>query len=325
MTVFDPIASVPLRFSVPFTPKFELPVIVPLEIVRFVKVSVPLFVIDEPEPIVIVPAGLKVAPEFTFRLFVTEKLLLVVTVALVEIARLKKESVELFVILEPSNIVIVPADAVRFLLEFTVRVPPTEKLEAVVTVPSIVSEENLSIPELFVIDDVPLMVIVPLEGLKSPPAFTVRTVLTVKLELVVGVPATTSFENVNDPEFEIEELLFNVTVSFGANTAAAPRVKVPLIPNLEEVVTVALAGIVIFEKFNVPELTMDAPLFNVTVPPGLLNVPVAVKTPFTVGFEDPVTVPLILRSAYWNAFEIVVAEFVYSTIDPDRTDVGDFE
>ena len=137
----------------------------------------------------------------------------------------------------------------------------------------------------------------PPEGLKLPPEVTARDVLMPKLELVLTVPAIVSVPNVSVPPLETDEPLFMVILPDGEKTPEVLTVSVPLMPKFDDDVIVAPEATATSEKFNVPELTIDAPLFNVTAPPGLLNVPVTVNAPFTVGLEEPVTVPLIFRSA----------------------------
>lgn len=109
----------------------------------------------------------------------------------------------------------------------------------------------------------------------------------------VTVPATNSVPNVSEPELEIVEPP-NIEIVFaGAKIALVFTVRVPFTPRSDDDVAVALAVTFRFVKFSVPpETTMEAPSFSVTVPPGLLNVPVTVNAPATAGEDEPVTVPL---------------------------------
>jgi len=107
--------------------------------VRLLKVRVPLLAIDEPLPMVIVPAdGLKLTPVPTVKAPFTVKLdEVVATWELEKVKPLKARVPELVIILElptPVPMVIVPADALKLAEVPTVKFPYTVKSDALVTV-----------------------------------------------------------------------------------------------------------------------------------------------------------------------------------------------
>lgn len=85
----------------------------------------------------------------------------------------------------------------------------------------------------------------------------------------------------------------------GLNVALVPTVSVPAMLKLLEVLMVAEFAIVRLVKVNVPELTIDEPLFIVMVPLVGVKVPVTVNAPPTVAVLDaPAIDPLIFNPPY---------------------------
>lgn len=82
----------------------------------------------------------------------------------------------------------------------------------------------------------------------------------------------------------------------GEKFAPVPTLSAPLMPKLDDVVTVAEFATVRLGNVSTPEFTMEDPLFMVIVPLVGVNVPVTVKAPPTVAeLPAPVIEPLTLR------------------------------
>jgi len=155
--------------------------------------SVPEFVIDPPELMVIVPAlGLKFPLLPTVRAPTIVKPLAVVTVADAPIVNALGVNVPELVIDEPLFMVIVPPEGTNTEPEPIVSTPPTLKLLSVVTVAEFatVRAEKVSVPEL-VIDEPLFMVIVPPDGV-SVPDTTFRAPATIAVVEPVTEPLTVS-------------------------------------------------------------------------------------------------------------------------------------
>jgi hypothetical protein len=172
--------------------------------------------IDAPLSIVIVPAeGVKVALPLTVKAPLALKLLEVVTVALVAMARPLKVNAPELEIDPPLFIVMVPLDGAKVALLLTVNAPPTLKLLEVVTVAEAATVRPLKVrvPE-FEIDAPLFIVMVPAEGAKVALLLAVNAPPTEKLLDVVTVAdaATVKLKKVKVPELEIDEPLFIVTV-----------------------------------------------------------------------------------------------------------------
>lgn len=228
----------------------------------------------------------------------TEKLLPEVTVPPIVIL-LKVRFVPEFEIDEPLFMVMVPFEGAKVAVELLVRVPPTAKLEEVVTVAPVAMvkpEKVRLVPELTIEDPLPIE-IVPPEGTKVAVELLVNAPLTPKLEEVVTVAPDAMVKPLKVrlvPEFEIDEPLFIVIVpADGAKVAVELLVKAPPTAKLDEVVTVAPEAMVKPENVRlVPELLIDAPLFIVMVPADGAKVAVEllVRAPPTAKLEEVVTV-----------------------------------
>jgi hypothetical protein len=148
-------------------------------------------------------------------------------------------------------------------------------------------------------DDPLFIVMVPADGANVLPVPTINIPPIEKLLEVVTVPesAIVILLNVKDPELEMDDPLFIVTVPPEAvNVELVPFVNTPVRVKLLDVVTVAALAMMRFVKIKVPELAIDAPLFIVIVPDGANRelVP-SVKAPLIVKSLDVVTVAEFAR------------------------------
>jgi len=203
-----------------------------LEMVTLLKARVPELEIDDPLLKEIVPLdGLKFPLVPILRAPLTLKLLLVVTVALLAMVILLNVNVPELEIEAPLFNVIVPDEALKFALVPTLKTPPMDKPLEVVTLAEleIVKLLNTNNPELEITEPLPT-VIVPAEGLKLPPMFTVKFPRTEKLLDVVTVAelAIAKLLYCNVPELEIEEPLSMVMVPLeGENVEPVPTLNAP--------------------------------------------------------------------------------------------------
>ena len=253
-----------------------------------VTCTVPLPV-SVPAPLITAPAaGVKVALEFTVNVPTTPKLLDAVMVAELAMARSLRVRVPELEMAEPLFNVIVPLVGAKVVEIFTVKVPATEKLAdgCVVGVPAMVSPLNVNVPLLLIPQPVPVIVIVPPEGLKVAPVPTVRVPPMLKpVEVVtVALLAIVKPLNVRFPGFEMDAPLFMVIAPADGLKVDAefPSVNTPLMLKLLEVVTVAVFEIVKLLNVSVPELEIDDPSPIVIVP--LEGVKVALVPTVNIAF-----------------------------------------
>lgn len=183
--------------SVPLTAKLaEVVTVAEPAVVKPLNVRVPLFTIDEPSFIVMVP------PEGSSTAFAplvsappTAKLEEVVTVADPAVERLLKVRDPEFAIELPSFMVIVPPDGAKVEpADATVNVPPIAKELEVETVAeaTIVRLLNVSVPPELVIDELLFMVIVPPDGVNVPLVVNAPPIVAVLVPVAIE-PLTVRF------------------------------------------------------------------------------------------------------------------------------------
>jgi hypothetical protein len=205
-------------------------------IVKPLKVSVPLFVIPHPVPvIVIVPAvGVSVVLAFTVSVPLTEKFAEGCVVGVTAIVKPLKVSTLLFVIAHAvPAIVMVPPVGANVWAALTVNVALIEKLAegCVVGVPTIVNPQNVSTLLFVIPHPVPDIEIVPAVGANVVLAFTVSVPVTEKFAAgcVVGVPAIVKLLKVSTLLFVIAHAVPVIVMvpPVGANVTPAFTVSVP--------------------------------------------------------------------------------------------------
>ena len=158
-----------------------------------------------------------------------------------------------------------------------------------------VSPEKVNVPLLVMPQPVPVMVMVPLDGIKDLVMSTVRVPPTLKEELgwELGVPEIVRLLKVKVPELVIPQAVpvMVIVPLEGEKLADEPLAKVPAMLKELAVETVAEAAVVKLKKVSVPPvLTILEPLLKIKVPAEGVKVPVTVKAPPTVAELEPVEI-----------------------------------